>query len=141
MLLLSSACVVFFLSSPASATPRLAPFTSDGCSAFPDGTIEDNTLFLNCCTAHDFAYWQGGTKAQRQAADEDFKVCISELGYPELAEMMYLGVRVGGSPHIPTPFRWGYGWPFPRDYRALSIEERILVGQLTPIPFRSHAQF
>jgi hypothetical protein len=33
-------------------------------------------------------------------------------------------VRVGGSPYWPTRFRWGYGWPWPRGYRALTPAER-----------------
>ena len=41
------------------------------------------------------------------------------------------GVRVGGSPYWPTQFRWGYGWPYPRGYQALSPDERTLaVGEI-----------
>ena len=34
----------------------MQPFTNDGCSAFPDGTLSQRTLWLQCCTAHDRAY-------------------------------------------------------------------------------------
>jgi len=44
---------------------ELKPFTTDGCSAFPDGTFKQNELWLSCCVAHDYAYWQGGTYSQR----------------------------------------------------------------------------
>jgi hypothetical protein len=34
------------------------------------------------------------------------------------------GVRVGGTPYLPTSFRWGYGWSESRGYKALSDEEK-----------------
>lgn len=114
----------------------LKAFTTDGCSSFPDGTFNDRQLFLACCTLHDFAYWQGGTVEQRLQADQSFSHCISELGYPDLAKMMFLGVRVGGYPYWPTPFRWGYGWPYPKGYGALTEHEKEQVEQLTPAAFQ-----
>jgi hypothetical protein len=38
----------------------LVPFTSDGCSAFPDGTFAQQQLWLSCCERHDYDYWKGG---------------------------------------------------------------------------------
>mgnify|MGYP006979921965 CR=1 FL=1 len=29
--------------------------------------------------------------------------------------------------NLPTPFRWGYGWPYPRGYKVLSESERQQV--------------
>lgn len=101
----------------------LTPFTSDGCSAFPDGTFEQNELWLSCCQAHDFAYWQGGTYTQRKRADEVLEICVAAINEPGVALLMLTGVRVGGTPFLPTGFRWGYGWPFPRGYGVLSAEE------------------
>jgi len=43
-----------------SNADELKPFTSDGCSDFPDGTLTQKDLWLECCTAHDFTYWKGG---------------------------------------------------------------------------------
>jgi len=106
---------------------ELKPFTSDGCSLFPDGTVEQQELWLTCCVAHDFDYWQGGSAIQRKESDERLKQCVKEVGEPIIANMMLAGVRVGGSPHIPTPFRWGYGWPYPRGYKVLSESERQQV--------------
>jgi hypothetical protein len=40
---------------------------------------------------------------------------------------MLAGVRVGGSPYWPTRYRWGYGWPWPRGYAALTPEDRAQV--------------
>ena len=101
----------------------LQPFLSDGCSGFPDGTPWQKDLWLDCCTAHDLAYWKGGTLAERVAADEALEACVAAVGEPGIARLMLTGVRVGGTPYLPTRFRWGYGWPFPRGYRALSEAE------------------
>lgn len=101
----------------------LKPFSSDGCSAFPDGTFEQNQLWLRCCTAHDYAYWQGGTYQQRVDADKALRRCVAAVGEEEIALLMLAGVRVGGSPFFPTTFRWGYGWSYPRFYGELSEEE------------------
>jgi hypothetical protein len=46
---------------------------------------------------------------------------------------MFAGVRVGGSPYFPTPFRWGYGWSYPRGYGALSEQELAQVIKLTAL--------
>ncbi len=105
------------------ATQSLQPFTSDGCSAFPDGTWQQQQLWLPCCVAHDYAYWQGGTEQQRISADAELQQCVSTIGEPEIASVMLAGVRVGGSPYLPTPFRWGYGWSEFRGYQGLSSEE------------------
>ena len=105
----------------------LAPFTSDGCSSFPDGTYTQKELWLDCCVAHDYAYWQGGTVAQRKLADAALRSCVAEVGEPAIARLMLAGVRAGGSPVWPTKFRWGYGWPWPRFYGELSAEELVQV--------------
>lgn len=121
-----------------SYAQSLAPFSSDGCSAFPDGTWENKELFLDCCTLHDFAYWQGGTVEQRIKADQEFSQCISDIGQPELAQFMLVGVRVGGSPYWPTPFRWGYGWPYPKGYGKLTAIELEHIRRLTPLIYKKH---
>jgi hypothetical protein len=106
---------------------ELKPFSSDGCSAFPDGTFTQNELWLACCTAHDYAYWQGGTYQERKEADIALQNCVAQVGEKEIALLMLAGVRVGGTPFLPTTFRWGYGWPYPRLYGQLSAEEREQV--------------
>ena len=105
----------------------LEPFTSDGCSAFPDGTIDQQSLWVNCCIRHDLAYWKGGTHDERFMADQALETCVSKVGEPELAKIMLAGVRVGGSPFFPTFYRWGYGWPYLRGYKALNEEEQLEV--------------
>lgn len=109
---------------------ELKPFTTDGCSAFPDGTIDEKSLWIECCIRHDMAYWKGGTYDQRLEADQSLETCVSQVGEPEIAQLMLAGVRVGGSPYFPTTYRWGYGWPYPRGYKALSKDERLEVQQM-----------
>ena len=109
---------------------EIKPFTSDGCSAFPDGTLEQQDLWLKCCVDHDKAYWKGGTDQQRLDADENLRSCVADVGKPMIAELMQAGVRVGGSPYLPAQFRWGYGWPYLRGYKALTEEEKAQISAL-----------
>jgi hypothetical protein len=102
----------------------IAPFTSDGCSDFPNGLPQHKSLWLNCCVLHDKTYWQGGTYKERRLADEALERCVAAVGQPEIAKLMLAGVRVGGSPFWPTHFRWGYGWSWLRGYGALTSVER-----------------
>ena len=111
---------------------RIDPFTTDGCSDFPDGTALHKTLWRSCCVAHDKAYWQGGTYDERRAADAALRRCVSNVGEPGIAALMLAGVRVGGSPYWPTRFRWGYGWSWPRGYGALTPAEREQVQKALP---------
>lgn len=110
-----------------ASAESLSPFTTDGCSAFPDGDLKNNNKWINCCIKHDFAYWKGGTADEREQADLELKQCVVDIGEPELAELMHLGVRLGGSPYFPTWYRWGYGWSFLRGYEPLSNEEKEQV--------------
>lgn len=127
--LLVSAC--YLLLSVTAMADELRPFTSDGCSAFPDGTIEHNELWLSCCTDHDYAYWKGGSYQQRLDADNELKACVAKVGEPEIALLMLAGVRVGGTPFLPTSFRWGYGWQYPRFYGELNEDEQQQVERLS----------
>ncbi len=113
---------------------ELKPFTSDGCSAFPDGTVVQNELWLTCCTDHDYAYWKGGTYREREEADLALKECVGAVGEVEIAILMLAGVRVGGTPFLPTSFRWGYGWPYPRFYGELTAEEIEQINNVAPVP-------
>jgi len=112
-----------------SNADTLKPFTSDGCSAFPDGTLQQNQLWLACCIEHDKAYWQGGTYQQRVAADDALQSCVEAVGEQAIALLMLAGVRVGGSPYFPTSFRWGYGWRYPKFYGQLTDEELTQIKQ------------
>jgi len=122
---LAIAVLLLGLALPGYASEgSIKPFTTDGCSMFPEGTPKQKDLWLTCCTNHDLAYWMGGTSDEREKADRELKECVAQAGEPEIAQLMLAGVRVGGTPYVPTPFRWGYGWPWPRGYKALSDDER-----------------
>jgi len=108
----------------------LADFTSDGCSLFVDGTFDKPELWKECCLLHDMAYWRGGTEEERKLADLAFKACVEKkTGDAALANLMYEAVRAGGAPHFPTWYRWGYGWPIGRGYKALTPEEEKLADE------------
>ncbi len=111
------------LTSTSNAQP-LSPFTSDGCSRFPNGTPAQQDLWLGCCEQHDLAYWRGGSYKERLSADDALEACVAALDEPVIAAIMYMGVRVGGTPFAPTDFRWGYGWPLYRGYKPLSEQEQ-----------------
>lgn len=129
--------VILLLSVEASGA-LLRPFSSDGCSAFPNGTLEQKQLWLHCCAAHDRRYWRGGTYAERLQADKALRECVERVGEAAIADLMMAGVRVGGSPFWPTRFRWGYGWDYPRVYKALTDEEerqiQLMELEENPLP-------
>jgi hypothetical protein len=109
----------------------LQPFSSDGCSLFPDRSLISRTDWCDCCLAHDLAYWRGGTQDERLAADQALRSCVFRATSDRpLAELMYQGVRAGGGPYFYTHYRWGYGWPLGRNYRPLSAEEEESVSRL-----------
>mgnify|MGYP003334762215 FL=1 len=122
-------------SAPPTEPPKqaavLAPFTSDGCSLFPDRAPVGNADWCTCCVEHDIAYWRGGTAEEREQADQRLRACVTnKTGDQTLGETMYLGVRAGGGPYFLTWYRWGYGWPYGRGYQALSAEERAQADRL-----------
>ena len=98
----------------------LEEFTTDGCSAYPDGYVHTEEYeWLHCCFAHDIKYWIGGSKEEKLAADFELNQCVSEASFEAHGKMMELGVLAGGVPHLPTSWRWGYGWS-----RLVSYSER-----------------
>lgn len=125
ILLLASSALLW---SACSKTAELADFSSDGCSLFPDRSLIDAKDWCDCCFEHDIAYWQGGTIEQRLAADEQLRDCVlAKTDDPLLADAMYNGVRVGGSPYFYNWYRWGYGWNDRRKYQAHTLEEQRMI--------------
>ena len=120
------ACVL--MSGGCAIASDLNEFASDGCSLFPNGTLENRSLWCDCCFNHDMAYWRGGTEAERKEADKTLHACaLARTGSKALAETMYEGVRFGGSSAFPTWYRWGYGWKYGRGYEALTEKEQKQV--------------
>lgn len=128
------ALLLAFCANAVCAADSLRPFASDGCSLFPDGKTDDRNLWRQCCIEHDRAYWLGGTYQERRAADDELRRCVAGLDEKLIAELMRTGVRVGGSPWWPTPFRWGYGWPYGRGYQPVSEAEKRLGVKLMGSP-------
>ena len=121
---------VLFLLTACSRRGELRDFSSDGCSLFPDRSLINEDDWCECCFEHDIAYWKGGTEEERLLADQALRDCVFEkTGNRELAEAMYTGVRLGGSPYFYNWYRWGYGWDFERKYKPLTEEEKKLVEQ------------
>jgi len=109
--------------TPGSIKPTdLKDFKSDACSMFPEGTKEEKNLWCHCCLEHDKVYWKGGTSRERKEADNVLKKCVKKAGEEKIAQLMLTGVRVGGTPYLPSQFRWGYGWPYLRGYKDVSVK-------------------
>ncbi len=90
--------------------PPQQPFSSDGCSLWPDTWIAGEDLYEGCFV-HDLHYWAGrpGDDLGRLEADVWLLLWVAENVSIDLAEAMFNGVRVGGSEHLNTPWRWGFG--------------------------------
>lgn len=97
------------------------PFETDGCSGGLSLIWRLATgrppPWEGACVDHDRAYWAGGDKRDRFVADADLLRRVGGAGHPVIAVLMFLAVRVGGHPLLPLPWRWGYGWRWPRRYR------------------------
>ncbi len=120
--------VLLMLSLNIALAGQLDDFSSDGCSLFPDGTLNEENLWCDCCFVHDVAYWQGGNRQQKELADEALRGCILQKTVNSLlADIMYYGVVFGGSPVFPNWYRWGYGWRYGRGFQSLSKDEKSKV--------------
>lgn len=122
---ITSSCAFARLSS--EYTARISPFTTDGCSASPEGVPSDKTAWLHCCLEHDISYWQGGPRSLKLAADRKLRSCIAESGHPTIAQIYYYAVRAGGGPRFETGWRWGYGWPYKIGFDELTSEQLLSV--------------
>ena len=90
-----------------SVPPR--KFTSDACSLFPNELFGKDIGTL--CIEHDISYWAGGNALERKESDLKLRNDVN-LILPVWGDIMYWGIRVGGSSLLPTPWRWGYGYPY-----------------------------
>lgn len=106
--------------------PTLRPFTSDGCSASPDGVplTSKSQAWLDCCIDHDLEYWGGGSKSDKRSADSKFKKCIQDKGYESVAYLYHKSVSVVPSAKTNFTYRWGYGWNYKRPYKPLNSVEK-----------------
>lgn len=108
----------------------IKPFKSDGCSMFPNKITVLGGDWCSCCEEHDVAYWQGGTREQRDSADNCLLECVYAATLNDkLAHLMRRGVASGGSAFFPVWYRWGYGWRYGRGYRPVSPAEKVMIQQ------------
>ena len=129
---------VIAVATACTSDSELKPFTSDGCSLFPDASRILKADWCSCCFEHDLAYWRGGTRIQREAADLALKDCVLEkTGDETLATVMHTGVSAGGSPYFVNWYRWGYGWSYDRKYQALTPSENAQADDLLEAYFES----
>jgi hypothetical protein len=127
-----TAVLLFSVTFDAFAAPQtLQPFSTDGCSLFPDRSLIGKEDWYSCCLAHDLAYWRGGTAEERLNADQALQACVEKsTNSKALADLMYAGVRSGGGPYFFTTYRWAYGWPYGRFYQPLTKDEQESVLKL-----------
>ena len=138
-LIIFAFCFPIFISC--CAANQIKDFSTDGCSLFPDRSIISGKDWCECCFNHDIAYWQGGSKEARLEADEKFRSCIlKKTGNKKLADFMFRGVRIGGSPYFFTWYRWGYGWSYERKYKELSVSEKKKVKKKLNIYFLTNSK-
>lgn len=129
--LMCSLLLLTTLATPSMAQEEMHPFSTDGCSLFPDRSQLSKTDWCGCCIQHDFAYWRGGSAETRLRADEELSACILRAtGNKALAELMFSGVRTGGGPYFYTSYRWGYGWAYGKVYAELTPEETAQADRL-----------
>ena len=94
-------------------------FTTDGCSRWFDES------WVSCCIVHDIMYWCGGSDEDRKEADQIIMECADKKAIL-MGKIIYSGVRIGGLPWLPTPWRWGYGWKeWPRGYQSSNNNQSI----------------
>ncbi len=123
--------------------PILRPFTSDGCSASPDGMpmTKDSSVWVDCCIRHDTSYWMGGTREAKNTADEELRSCMAEKGYPKMGKMYKVFVSEFGGPRSTQSYRWGYGWNYIRNYSELTEDENTQIKRLYGVDKNNFSDF
>lgn len=120
--------VHFLFITIARADYPIAPFKTDYCTNYPEGTKTHPELWKHCCLIHDLNFWAGGSTQNRNKSDQNLKNCIHQSGAPITAWMMFLGVRIGSlSPIKYSNKKWGHGWKNRSPYQLLSVDEINLI--------------
>lgn len=90
--------------------PPAKTFVSDGCTGWPD--ITSGISIYQACFLHDLKYWCGhpGEEVARLIADAELAIDVARLrDSTKMAEIMFHGVRRGGTEHLKRAFSWGFG--------------------------------
>lgn len=113
---------------PVALINKLHPFESDGCRKFSQHmNYPKMEKWGLCCVQHDISYWKGGRVEDKYAADQRLQNCMIEVGEPNIARLMYWGVR---APTSESSSRWGYGWTLSRGHAPYSEAEQLQVDTL-----------
>jgi hypothetical protein len=112
------------------AHANLAPFETDYCTYFPEGTLSRPTLWAECCLYHDLKYWIGGTVEEQLASDLKLKSCVEEKANSFYAQMMYQGIRLGHHSPIKSKYRWGWGFNKEGHFNSLTPTQKLLAKSL-----------
>ena len=89
--------------------PSLA-FSSDGCTMWPD--LTGGKDIYEACFLHDLKYWSGypNEDVERLIADAELMIDVARIRQStKMAELMYQGVRIGGTDKLKMAFSWGFG--------------------------------
>lgn len=123
--------------------PILRSFSSDGCSSSPDGVplTEDSSVWVDCCIRHDTVYWMGGSREQKNQADEELKSCMAEKGYPNVGKVYKSFVAEFGGPTSSQSYRWGYGWNYKRNFSKLTTAEDNQIKRLYGVDQNQFSDF
>ena len=111
------------MSSRIRKGPFIPSIHSDGCTVISKPYKWITGKFLPqrpCCVQHDECYYYGGSNDQRLLADRNLRDCVLTFGDTKIEKMvfcgigwaMYIAVRLGGSPKLPTPWRWRNNVPY-----------------------------
>jgi hypothetical protein len=90
--------------------PPAMKFSSAGCTMWPDKS--DGKDIYPACFIHDLKYWAGypNEDVERLAADAELMLDVARIRKStKMAELMFQGVRVGGTGALKLGFSWGFG--------------------------------
>lgn len=101
--------IAYGAASGKEAPPQV--FRYDGCTLFPDRL--PGIDLREGCLEHDYAYYHGGTQAERKEADVRLKEHVASEGiFGQIMQFpVYIGVRVFGDTFLTKLFdaHWGFG--------------------------------
>ena len=90
--------------------PPALSFSSDGCTMWPD--LTGGKDIYEACFLHDLKYWAGypSEKVERLIADAELMIDVARIRKStKMAELMFQGVRIGGTDKLKMAFSWGFG--------------------------------
>ena len=90
--------------------PPSLVFSSDGCTMWPD--LTGGKDIYPACFLHDLKYWSGypNEDVERLIADAELMIDVARIREStKMAELMFQGVRIGGTDKLKLAFSWGFG--------------------------------